>query len=443
MVSQAPVRSVVDLTDPRKNMIFNMSVDEARARIAAGDSSGVREIDGTFALVTQHGQIVHMARSLNRPMRYFIAKQADGPVLVVADRIDAIRQWLVQHGMVDQFHPSYTRMVPAHYVTEIALIGCPDPNPIYIRFFQPQREALPPDVNEIGRRYIEAVRAEVAQWLEYIPREEPVGVLFSGGVDSGAVLLVTYHAMLQLGMNPARLKAFTLVLDRGGDDLAQARRFLEALDLQLLLEPIEVPSTDIDYRDAVRIIEDYKPLDIEAGAMTLALCRGIRQRYPDWRYLIDGDGGDENLKDYPIEENPELTISSVLNNLMLYHEGWGVDSLKHSLTYTGGLSRGCARTYAPTSSLGFTGLSPYTMPNVIDVAEGIPFIELTNWQHERLYDLKGTIVSRGIAAVTGMQMPVFRKRRFQHGAAPHDALAEIFPGSETAYRRTFNEVFQV
>ena len=48
---------------------------------------------------------------------------------------------------------------------------------------------------------------------------------------------------------------------------------------------------------------------------------------PAWTYLADGDGGDENLKDYPIEENPELTIGSVLNNLMLYHEGWGVDSM--------------------------------------------------------------------------------------------------------------------
>ena len=52
--------------------------------------------------------------------------------------------------------------------------------------------------------------------------------------------------------------------------------------------------------------------------------RAFAQRYPDWRYLLDGDGGDENLKDYPIEENPELTIRSVVNNSMLYQEGWGV-----------------------------------------------------------------------------------------------------------------------
>jgi len=36
----------------------------------------------------------------------------------------------------DQFHPSYTRMAPAHYITKIELLGCPDPNPVISRFFQ-------------------------------------------------------------------------------------------------------------------------------------------------------------------------------------------------------------------------------------------------------------------------------------------------------------------
>src|SRR5205807_5663581 len=123
----------------------------------------------------------------------------------------------------------------------------------------------------------------------------------------------------------------------------------------------------------------YKPLDIQAAAMALALGQGIRQRYPEWKYLLDGDGGDENLKDYPIEENPELTIRSVLNNQMLYQEGWGVDSIKHSLTYSGGLSRSYTRTYAPARLLGFDGFSPFTLPNVIEVAEGIPSVALTGY----------------------------------------------------------------
>jgi asparagine synthase (glutamine-hydrolysing) len=171
--------------------------------------------------------------------------------------------------------------------------------------------------------------------------------------------------------------------------------------------------------------------------MNYALLQGIRSRYPEWKYIIDGDGGDENLKDYPIEENPELTIRSVLNNLMLYHEGWGVESIKHSLTYSGGLSRGYLRTCAPASMQGFEGFSPYTLPNVIEVSEGIPYIEMTNWDHKKLYDLKGQVVSLGVKAITGLEMPVFQKRRFQHGAASEQALKNLFPTREIAYRKEF------
>ena len=175
--------------------------------------------------------------------------------------------------------------------------------------------------------------------------------------------------------------------------------------------------------------------------MLLALCRGIRQRYPDWRHLIDGDGGDENLKDYPIEENPELTIRSVVNNLMLYQEGWGVGRLKHSLTYSGGFSRACARTYAPLRHHGFEGFSPFTRPNLVEIAEGIPFIALTEHRVERLYALKGEILGRGVRAVTGLEMPVFPKRRFQHGALPVEQLRARLPQREAEYRRQFLELY--
>ena len=177
--------------------------------------------------------------------------------------------------------------------------------------------------------------------------------------------------------------------------------------------------------------------------MGLALCRGIRARYPDWKILLDGDGGDENLKDYPIEENPELTIRSVVNNLMLYQEGWGVGRIKHSLTYSGGQSRSCVRTYAPARHYGFESFSPYTRPSVISVAEGIPFEALTAMSVEKLYSLKGDIVSRGIKALTGLEMPVFPKRRFQHGALPVNRLRNRLPGRENEYRRQFLSFYGV
>jgi asparagine synthase (glutamine-hydrolysing) len=430
------IERVVDLLDPSLNQIHNLSLDEARRRVLSGKPKAVREIDGSFALLAREGKTVRMARSMDRPMRYFLAKRAEGPALIVADRIDAIYNQLKAEGLHGQFHPSYTRMVPAHYVVEIQLLGCPDPDPTYTRYFTPQRNALSTDLDEIGRRYIGALADETAKWLKRIPSHEPIGVAFSGGIDSGAVFLVTYHVMRQLGLSPARLKAFTLNFG-DGPDFKQAREFLERLGLALFLEPIEADLASLDITETLRVMEDYKPLDVECASMGLALCRGIRARYPQWKYLVDGDGGDENLKDYPIEENPELTIRSVVNNLMLYQEGWGVGRIKHSLTYSGGLSRSYLRTYAPARHFGFAGFSPFTRPNVIEVAEGIPFTTLTDMSVEKLYALKGEIVSRGVKAVTGLDLPVFAKRRFQHGAVQVERLRERTAGKESEYRRQF------
>jgi asparagine synthase (glutamine-hydrolysing) len=434
------IEELIDLLDPAATRIWNMSLGEARARLLEGAPEAVREIDGSFALIARSGKAVKMARSLDRPMRYFLAKRHQGPALIVADRIDVIHRYLRSQGLSDQFHPSYTRMVPAHHVVEIQLVGCPDPDPTYTRFFTPRRNALPADLDEIGRRYIGALADEMACWLKQIPEREPVGVCFSGGIDSGSVFLVTYHVLRKLGLNPARLKAFTLSFG-DGPDLQQARAFLEPLGLGLFLEPIEADAAAIDLTATLRVLEDYKPLDVECASMGLALCRGIRARYPDWKLLLDGDGGDENLKDYPIEENPELTIRSVVNNLMLYHEGWGVGRIKHSLTYSGGLSRSYTRTYAPARHFGFEGFSPYTRARVVETAEGIPFAALTDMSLDKLYALKGEIVGRGVKAVTGLAMPVFEKRRFQHGALGIERLRQRLPAREADYRNQFMALY--
>ncbi len=432
------IERVIDLTDPSKNVIYNMTHEEAVAVLKTGNTEAVRNIDGQFALISVDGKTIRMARSIGRPLRYFIAKKAAGPSLVIAERIDEIFRYLVEEKLDDQFHPSYTRMVPAHYITTIQLLGCPDPNPVYDRFFTPRRNAFGTDQLEaIETRYIGTLYNEIKKWLQFRATQGPVGVTFSAGIDSGSVFLLTYHALRELGQSPSRLKAFTLSIDGGGEDLVQARQFLEALNLEMFLEPVEVSYETLDWKKTVQIVEDYKPLDIQSATMNVALLKGIRSKYPEWKYILDGEGGDENLKDYPIEENPELTIRSVLNNLMLYHEGWGVASIKHSLTYSGGLSRGYMRTLAPSALFGFEGFSPYTLPNVIEISEGIPYIDLTNWDHNKLYDLKGQIVSAGVKAVTGMDMPVYQKRRFQHGAASENAFKKHFPLKEIEYRKEF------
>jgi asparagine synthase (glutamine-hydrolysing) len=77
---------------------------------------------------------------------------------------------------------------------------------------------------------------------------------------------------------------------------------------------------------------------------------------------------------------------------------------------------------------------------VIAVAEAIPFAALTEGSHERLYALKGEVVRRGVRSVLGLDMPVFKKRRFQHGSVAESAIPRLFPQNEARYRRHFESL---
>ena len=105
------------------------------------------------------------------------------------------------------------------------------------------------------------------------------------------------------------------------------------------------------------------------------------------------------------------------------------------------MSRSYVRGFAPARKYGFEDFSPFTRPNVIEVAEGIPFAELTRYDVPTLYSLKGEVVRRGVRAVTGIDMPVFPKRRFQHGAVPAEVLHARVGRAEADYRRQFHALY--
>ncbi|MCH9013553.1 MAG: hypothetical protein IIA68_10940 [Proteobacteria bacterium] len=121
-----------------------------------------------------------------------------------------------------------------------------------------------------------------------------------GGAQRSAARLAAVQALYQVEMTGASAESVLAEflahrLDEEVDGLCLAaadRRFLDELDLGLFLEIIDVSRDQLDFRDAIRVIEDYKPLDVQSALMALALCRGIRERYPDWKFLTDGDGGD-------------------------------------------------------------------------------------------------------------------------------------------------------
>ena len=87
MQNQVLIERLVNLMDPAANFILNMSLDEAIERVGSGKAEQVRDIDGQFALVHKKGTTVRLARSIGRPMRYFLAKKSDGPILIIAERI--------------------------------------------------------------------------------------------------------------------------------------------------------------------------------------------------------------------------------------------------------------------------------------------------------------------------------------------------------------------
>lgn len=410
----AGVERLVDLSGVRTSGSTGATAEEIDLAIHRGDLGALEATDGHYAGVARDGQTVRLSRTIGLPLRYFVAKMFHGPFLVAADRIDTLYDWCCEQKIGWQFDPLYTRMVPAHFLMEIDQIGCPDPNPRYHRIFHPQVATGPNDIEALGAAYVRAAYEATKNWLAGVPEGETIAILFSGGVDSGSVFLMARQALKDLGRDPSVLRAFTLDLG-GGQDAAQAERWVREMGLETQWECVRLNGVTPDLEDAIRVIEDYHPLDVECAAASLTLLREVRRRYPTLRYLLDGDGGDENLKAYPLEDS-DLTLSSILRNPLLYQEGWGIDAIKHSLTYSGGLSRSYARTYAPAAALGFDAFSPYTVRSVIAKAVEIPFEQVLGGSIERLYTLKADVVQAGVKALTGETMPVFPKRRFQDGA---------------------------
>jgi asparagine synthase (glutamine-hydrolysing) len=412
---------VVDLVGPRTSALSGATADQIVSAVAGCDLSALAATDGHFAVMARDGRTVRLARTIGIPLRYFVAKMYHGPYLVVSDRIDRIFEWCTAQRIGWQFDPAYTRMVPAHHVVELDQVGCPDPVPRYHRFFEPIVGQGPEDLDAAGESYISSAFGAVKRWAAAVPDDATIGVAFSGGVDSLSVLLIARYAFEELGRSPDQVRAFTLDLG-GGTDAAQAADAVRALGLEHSWERIVALPFEYDLEAAIRTIEDYHPLDVECAAAGLCLLNGIRRNHPALTYLLDGDGGDENLKSYPLEDS-DLTLSSVLRNPLLYQEGWGVDAIKHSAVYSGGLSRGYVRSYAPAAAHGFHAYSPYTVRSVIAASAAIPFERLLDGNPDRLATLKQDVVRRGIRRVLGIDMPVYPKRRFQDGILRPDASA--------------------
>ena len=188
---------VVDLLDPALNRIHNLTLEEARCRVLSGSPEAVREIDGSFALLARDGKTVRMARSLDRPMRYFLAKRAEGPALIVADRIDAIYRAAQAEGLdrpvSSELHAHGAGALCRGDSTDRLSRSRSRPTPASSR-----RNATrsPTDLDEIGQRYIGALADEIAKWLRRDSASANRSASASPAASTAArCFSLTYHVM--------------------------------------------------------------------------------------------------------------------------------------------------------------------------------------------------------------------------------------------------------
>ena len=83
-----------------------MTPQEAADAVASGDPWRILAIDGQFAIIQKREIWCGWPARSGWPMGYFLAKQADGPCLVVAERIEQLHEQLKVEGLADLFDPS-------------------------------------------------------------------------------------------------------------------------------------------------------------------------------------------------------------------------------------------------------------------------------------------------------------------------------------------------
>ncbi len=196
-----PVSRIVDLLDPALNRITNMSVDEARGRVLEGNpGTSAPSMDPSRSWRPKASPCGSRGRSIARCATSWPsatrARRSTWP-------IESIRS--MRRSTRDGLDESVSPELHAH-----------DPGPLRRRdrarrlsrsrsrsirgSSRRRRNSLPATLDEIGGKYVGAMAHEIEKWLRHVEagatRPEPIGVAFSGGIDSGAVFLVTlsHHA---------------------------------------------------------------------------------------------------------------------------------------------------------------------------------------------------------------------------------------------------------
>jgi asparagine synthase (glutamine-hydrolysing) len=192
------VHRVIDLVDPASQGLIGIDAGAARSLLLERPAEAALGIRGSFALVA--------AKRAAPGSSWLAASIARCASFSPRNRgADARRRRAHRRhprlsgrgGYGHQFHPSYTRMVPAHHVTTLRARRLPDPQPAHARFFAPTMGRCPP-TSTSSASATSARSSTRERWLARRPRGADRRAR-SRAARQHRALLALHHALLASG----------------------------------------------------------------------------------------------------------------------------------------------------------------------------------------------------------------------------------------------------
>jgi len=148
-------------------------------------------------------------------------------------------------------------------------------------------ESLPAPQREVPADACERIRALVDQAVHrQLESERPMGLLLSGGLDSGAIAASA--------ASRADIRAFTISFGAANEgDVRGARQ--TAGHVGLRLEEVSMPDSSVPDEIAAMLAAHDQPFSDAAGVPVAMACRLLREHAV---VLLQGDGGDEVFGGY-------------------------------------------------------------------------------------------------------------------------------------------------
>ena len=136
----------------------------------------------------------------------------------------------------------------------------------------------------------------------------PVAVIFSGGIDSSAVL------SFALRHHP-KITAISMGFE-GSPDLEFAKRYCAEFDVKQVVRHLDLKSLKADLPELVYYAETFEPVDITDGALMSVAYKAAAEL--GFKVILTGDGSDEYLAGYDLfkqSAEPEKMMEYRIGNL--------------------------------------------------------------------------------------------------------------------------------